>query len=359
MIITRVVNETTVVLTLEGRLDSAWSEPTAVALDDAIRLGRARVELDLSAVTFISSVGIGVLLRASTKLRAVGGGLAVKSASVVVREMLRASKLEAMFALAPLVAVAHTNERSIGRGWNGSLVTLDATPGAQPTVFSRIDEGHLRVDASTLAIGHLALALDSDSARGLYGDGLAAGGTIALAPAHSPRPDCLAASDGHTIECMARTALVARGAFAFRGRFEGTSEQPVTLSSLALELLHAVGGPFAFVAIGECAGAFGAWAVLTQVYGVPSTEYWHYTSLFLVTLDPLNGLLKAACFGGAIGLISCYKGFSCAPGAAGVGRAATSAFVASFVAIVAINLLLVEFMNALTVWIYGGLPRVL
>ena len=68
---------------------------------------------------------------------------------------------------------------------------------------------------------------------------------------------------------------------------------------------------------------------------------------------------QAACFGGAIGLISCYKGFSCAPGAAGVGRAATSAFVASFVAIVAINLLLVEFMNALTVWIYGGLPRVL
>ena len=57
MIITRVVTEATVVLTLEGRLDSAWSEPTAVALDDAIRLGRARVELDLSAVTFISSLG--------------------------------------------------------------------------------------------------------------------------------------------------------------------------------------------------------------------------------------------------------------------------------------------------------------
>ena len=107
MIITRVVNEATVVLTLEGRLDSAWSEPTGVALDDAIRLGRARVELDLSAVTFISSVGIGVLLRASTKLRAVGGGLAVKSASVVVREMLRASKLEAMFALAPQIGRAH------------------------------------------------------------------------------------------------------------------------------------------------------------------------------------------------------------------------------------------------------------
>ena len=76
MIITRVVNEATVVLTLEGRLDSAWSEPTAVALDDAIRLGRARVELDLSAVTFISSVGIGVLLRASTNSKLLPPSLA-------------------------------------------------------------------------------------------------------------------------------------------------------------------------------------------------------------------------------------------------------------------------------------------
>ena len=106
-------------------------------------------------------------------------------------------------------------------------------------------------------------------------------------------------------------------------------------------------------------GAFGAWAVLTQVHGVPSEEYWHHTSMFLLALDPLNGLLKAACFGTAIGLIASYKGFTCAPGPLGVARAATGAFVASFVAIVAINLVLVEFLNGVTVLIHGALPRVL
>lgn len=109
----------------------------------------------------------------------------------------------------------------------------------------------------------------------------------------------------------------------------------------------------------DALGAFGAWAVLTQLQGIPSSEYWHHTSLFLVGLDPLNGLMKAACFGAAIGLISCWKGFNCAPGAAGVGKAATSAFVVSFVTIVALNLVLVEFMSALTIWIYGALPSAL
>ena len=43
-------------------------------------------------------------------------------------------------------------------------------------------------------------------------------------------------------------------------------------------------------------------------------------------------------FGAAIGLVSCWRGFTCAGGASGVGRAATSAFVTSFLAINVINL---------------------
>jgi phospholipid/cholesterol/gamma-HCH transport system permease protein len=109
----------------------------------------------------------------------------------------------------------------------------------------------------------------------------------------------------------------------------------------------------------DALGTLGAWAVLTQVQHVPSQEYWHHTSIFLTTLDPFTGLVKAACFGAVIGLVSCWKGFSCRPGPAGVAQAATSAFVTSFVAIVAVNLVLVEFLNSVTAWIYGGLPRVL
>ena len=52
-------------------------------------------------------------------------------------------------------------------------------------------------------------------------------------------------------------------------------------------------------------------------------------------------------FGTAIGLIACYNGFNSRPGAAGVGRAATAAFVQSFLAIIVLNLLLAKVLNTI------------
>ena len=109
----------------------------------------------------------------------------------------------------------------------------------------------------------------------------------------------------------------------------------------------------------DVVGCTGAWAIIVKGHGVPGDEYWHHTARFLLALDPFNGLIKAACFGTLIGVVSCWKGFTCGPGAAGVGRAATSAFVASFIAIVASNLVLVELLNALTRLIHGRLPTAL
>ena len=63
----------------------------------------------------------------------------------------------------------------------------------------------------------------------------------------------------------------------------------------------------------------------------------------------MSGLVKSVFFGASIGLIACYKGFHCAPGAAGVGRAATEAFVTSFLAIIVLNLLLAKVLNAINV----------
>ena len=54
----------------------------------------------------------------------------------------------------------------------------------------------------------------------------------------------------------------------------------------------------------------------------------------------IYGVIKSFFFGAAIAIISCYRGFHCSPGAEGVGRAATIAFVQSFVVILAFDLLL-------------------
>ena len=56
--------------------------------------------------------------------------------------------------------------------------------------------------------------------------------------------------------------------------------------------------------------------------------------------DLFAGVFKSLFFGAAIALISCYRGFHCDPGAEGVGRAATSAFVYSFVVILLLDLFL-------------------
>ncbi len=51
-------------------------------------------------------------------------------------------------------------------------------------------------------------------------------------------------------------------------------------------------------------------------------------------------MFKSLFFGAAIALVSCYRGFHCEPGAEGVGRAATSAFVISFVVILVLDFFL-------------------
>ncbi len=92
-------------------------------------------------------------------------------------------------------------------------------------------------------------------------------------------------------------------------------------------------------------GAWGAWFITVQIYGVSSENYWYFTAQAIDWWDPTSGLLKSIAFGAAIGFISCFKGFTCSAGAAGVGRAATNAFVASFLAIVLINLVLAQFFG--------------
>jgi phospholipid/cholesterol/gamma-HCH transport system permease protein len=96
-------------------------------------------------------------------------------------------------------------------------------------------------------------------------------------------------------------------------------------------------------------GVWGGWLVTVKLYGVSSHEYWEFTAYFVNWWEPVSGLVKAVFFGGSIGFIACYKGFNCAPGAAGVGRAATEAFVASFLAIIMINLVLAKLLNTINV----------
>ena len=100
-------------------------------------------------------------------------------------------------------------------------------------------------------------------------------------------------------------------------------------------------------------GVAGGWAFTVAWHGVSEREYWDNTAWFLTWWEPATGLIKATFFGLSIGLISCYKGFHCKPGAAGVGRATTESFVSSFLAIIIINLALAEFLRTFGALVLG------
>jgi phospholipid/cholesterol/gamma-HCH transport system permease protein len=105
-------------------------------------------------------------------------------------------------------------------------------------------------------------------------------------------------------------------------------------------------------------GVIGGWIITTKSHPTDPDVYWRFSAEFVGWFDIVNGLVKAVCFGAAIGLISCYKGFNCRPGAEGVGRATTGAFVSSFMAIITINLALAPFLNDIDIWISGGITSV-
>lgn len=87
-------------------------------------------------------------------------------------------------------------------------------------------------------------------------------------------------------------------------------------------------------------GVVGGGFYCTYVLDVDSYYYISNARYEHANWDVFYGIFKSIFFGAAIAILSCYRGFHCAPGAEGVGRASTAAFVQSFVVILVLDLLL-------------------
>ncbi|MBU4271590.1 MAG: ABC transporter permease [Planctomycetes bacterium] len=87
-------------------------------------------------------------------------------------------------------------------------------------------------------------------------------------------------------------------------------------------------------------GVAGAFFYAVYLLGIDSHHYLENSRHFVGNFDLFVGVFKSLFFGAAIAIIACYRGFNCDPGAEGVGRAATTAFVYSFVMILLLDLLL-------------------
>jgi anti-anti-sigma factor len=277
-------------LKIEGRVDGYWSDHLAAAVDQEIRQGSHHIQLDLSQVAFLSSAGIGTLVRLYKDLKSIQGSFAVSNCSGIVLKVLELSKLVDLLVAKPapeplsgkisgnFVAEARIAEsiRQVER--SGTVYEVyPLTPDAKldcrrlgdatPLGRSGFAEEHCRVmqfSDSAFAIGLGALGENFTDCQGRFGEFIAAGGVVAYLPTDGTNvPDFLLAGGTALPEVQVCYGIACQGAnpqpFGSLIRFEAKSSAPVALSILleaCLDLSDAQ--QLGVVMIAESAGLIGA-----------------------------------------------------------------------------------------------------
>jgi phospholipid/cholesterol/gamma-HCH transport system permease protein len=143
------------------------------------------------------------------------------------------------------------------------------------------------------------------------------------------------------------------------------TEQIDALACLGVNPIHYLGTP-RFLAcvlliplltiLANFMGVLGGALICIDVYHVEAHHYWENTRGYIGMWDLMTGLIKPIFFGAAIAVICCHRGFYSEAGAEGVGRAATRAFVLSFIAVLVLDFFLAMFLNNLYdyLWPQGG-----
>src|SRR5579871_291995 len=106
-------------------------------------------------------------------------------------------------------------------------------------------------------------------------------------------------------------------------------------------------------------GVAGGAGICVEVYHVDAHFYWQNTQGYVEMYDVMSGLIKSIFFGAALSVICCHRGFYSEAGAEGVGRAATRAFVLSFLAILVLDFFLALFLNNLHDYLWPVTGRLL
>jgi anti-anti-sigma factor len=282
----------TVELKVEGRIDGYWADHLAAAVDQEIRQGSHHIQLDLSQVAFLSSAGIGALVRLYKDLKSIQGSFAVSNCSHIVLKVLELSKLvDLLVAKAPpesLPTNAATESskvegaapRSITRiERSGTIYEVyplgpesklecrrlgDATP-LERCGFAKEHCRTMQFSVSAFAIGLGALGEHFEDCQGRFGEFIAAGGAVAYLPTDGTNvPDFLLARGTALPEVQVCYGIACQGAdpqpFSSLIRFEAKkSAEPVPLSFLlesCLDLSDAQ--QIGIVMIAESAGLIGA-----------------------------------------------------------------------------------------------------
>jgi anti-anti-sigma factor len=262
---------------VKGRLDNYWTEHLRGNLEEVIRGGAHGIRLNLSEISFLSSAGVGLLVKFHTQLKGIGGSFIVTSPSERVRQVLDLCRLStillAQTATAPAAPVRKIEVRQFSSSV-ASFEVMECAPG-KPLVCERIgDPGLLKgcrfgpadcqmvtYPATTFGFGLGAFGHGFADAQTRFGEFLAVGGSAAYLPTDGTNvPDFMVSSGKLVPEMHVLYGLRCEGAFTHLMRFEASSaEGPISLAELVRAALETSGAPaIGMVMVVESAGLVGA-----------------------------------------------------------------------------------------------------
>ena len=96
--------------------------------------------------------------------------------------------------------------------------------------------------------------------------------------------------------------------------------------------------------VSDFVGVVGGYLVGVHILGINGGIFVKNITRLVEISDIFNGLIKAACFGLILTVVGCYKGFTAAGGAEGVGRATTEAVVLASITILVSDYFLTAIM---------------
>ena len=258
-----------------GRLDGYWATHFATTLDEMVRQGHHLIRVNLSGVTYISSMGVGVLVDCYKNLVAIQGVLVVTDPSPVVRKVLDMVDLtttlmtERAAAKGPRPAAATPSilERGDARyevfqlAGSGVRCRVVGDPSLLDGCrFARSHCAPVSFGAEGFGLGLGAFGSSFEDCQNRFGEFLAVTGAAAYQPADgSNAADFMLGSHTAFPEVQVLYGLSSEGTCSRMARFEATSDvDAITVSALADTCLQIAGTPAAWVVmVAESAGLAG------------------------------------------------------------------------------------------------------
>jgi anti-anti-sigma factor len=261
-------------LEIQGRLDGYWADHLAQSFDDAIREGARSLKVNLSGVSYLSSAGIRVLVRAHKQLSAIQGSFSITAPSEAVQSILELTGLMDLLvpAVTPGLKTSPSGARILEKE-NIRFEVISITPEARLScqvigdpaqlLDERFREGDCRSVAfskSSFGLGLGAFGTSFADCAGRFGEFLAVGGAVTYLPADGTNvPDYMLAAGNFIPQIEVLYSILCEGDFQRVVHFErkdgGSNAKLGEIVEGCLEIAEAEA--LGIVMIAESAGLIG------------------------------------------------------------------------------------------------------